>query len=144
MLTQMVYISKAVQEFTDKELVDLLQQSRQKNAALGITGMLLYRSGNFLQVLEGETEVVEQLFERIRNDPRHHDFIPLSIVPAKQREFGDWSMAFGNLNNLSLQDMEGYSPALEKDQDFEPFLSDAPGAHALLNIFKNAPQLLDF
>ena len=144
MLTQMVYISKASQEFTDEGLVDLLEKSRQKNAALGITGMLLYKSGKFLQVLEGNTEVVEQLFDRIRNDSRHYDFTPLSIVPVKQREFGDWSMAFGNLNNLSLQDIEGYSTALEEGQDFEPFASNAPGAHAMLNIFKNAPQLLEF
>ena len=144
MLTQMVYISKEVHKFTDEELVDLLKKSRQNNVALGITGMLLYKSGKFLQVLEGETDVVEQLFDRIRNDPRHHAFIPLSIVPVKQREFGDWSMAFGNLSNLDLHNVEGYSQALEEDLEFERFSSNAPGARSLLDIFKNTPQLLDF
>jgi hypothetical protein len=51
-LTSIVYSSSAVKPFSEEELVALLQQSRQNNERLAITGMLLYKDLGFMQVIE--------------------------------------------------------------------------------------------
>ncbi len=60
----LTYVSSAVRPFAEDELADLLAVSRQNNARLGITGMLLYKDGNFMQVLEGEEAEVRTLYEK--------------------------------------------------------------------------------
>ena len=58
-LITLIYGSAAVDPFTEPELIALLEKSRANNQSLGVTGMLVYRDGNFLQVLEGEAEQVD-------------------------------------------------------------------------------------
>lgn len=55
----LIYGSSSTDRFSEADLVPLLQQAREKNQRLNVTGMLLYRDGNFLQVLEGERETVD-------------------------------------------------------------------------------------
>ena len=71
MLHQLLYVSVETHPYTEKDLAALLEQSRSKNKKLGITGMLLYYKKHFLQVLEGEKDVVFELFRVIRKDQRH-------------------------------------------------------------------------
>jgi hypothetical protein len=49
----LVYVSSAIYIFTQEELLILLDQCVELNKNNGITGMLLYKDGNFMQVLEG-------------------------------------------------------------------------------------------
>jgi len=93
-----VYISSAVREFTDVELRGLLKQSQEKNARLEITGILLYKGGDVMQLLEGPDEAVEKLALTIYADPRHHGIIQLLDRQIAKREFADWSMDFRNLS----------------------------------------------
>lgn len=69
-LVAAVYVSSAVAPFTPQELLELLRRARQDNEAAGITGMLLYRSGNFIQTIEGPAAAVDTLLKRIACDPR--------------------------------------------------------------------------
>ena len=78
---QLGYASAATVEFSDDDLRELLAKSRSNNMAAGITGMLLYHEGSFLQVLEGPSEAVEHLYARIRRDKRHGNANP--AVPAR-------------------------------------------------------------
>ena len=82
-----------------------MEQCRSKNARLGITGMLLYKDGNFMQVLEGEDSVVRQLAAEIELDRRHKNFTILTEEPIVQRQFGDWSMAFNHLDRSDKIDV---------------------------------------
>ena len=93
-LISLVYASSAVSPLDDHQLAQLLDASRANNAALDVTGMLLYRDGNFMQALEGEEEVVLGLERRIRNDPRHRGVLRLLKRPIVEREFPEWSMGF--------------------------------------------------
>jgi Sensors of blue-light using FAD len=68
-----------VKPFSTEELTDLLRKSRDNNAALGITGMLLYKDGNFMQVLEGDEERVRALATKVSQDRRHRGFIQLEL-----------------------------------------------------------------
>ena len=90
----LVYVSSATELFTVAQLDTLLERSRANNTKLGITGMLLYRDGNFMQLLEGDEAAVDVLFRRIAVDPRHHGCQVLLKSQAEQRMFAQWSMAF--------------------------------------------------
>lgn len=96
-LISLVYASSAITPFDDHQLTRLLDASRVNNAALDVTGMLLYRDGNFMQALEGDETVVLGLERRIRNDPRHRGVLRLLKRPIVEREFPEWSMGFRRL-----------------------------------------------
>jgi hypothetical protein len=100
-MLQLVYVSSATTHFSKAELLELLTKSRTKNSALGITGMLLYKDGNFMQMLEGEDDPVRQLFETIVKDPRHHNSIVLIDELAETAFFADWSMGFRDLRHCN-------------------------------------------
>lgn len=137
-MLSIVYASSAVRLLTRSELVDLLEISHKANNKHGITGMLLYRGGNFIQVIEGENEEVLQLYENIKADPRHKDVTLLTQDPITTRQFHDWSMGFRNLDKMTEEELAGYSDFL--DNDFSPaFFKDKPTrAYILLLSFKDS------
>jgi hypothetical protein len=48
--------SDMVRPMSEPELLDLLVDSRARNARRGVPGLLLYRSGRVMQMLEGDPE----------------------------------------------------------------------------------------
>ena len=136
-MLSIIYASSAVRLLDRKELVDLLEYSREKNVKYDITGMLLYRGGNFIQVIEGEDEEVLQLYNNIKADPRHKDVTLLSKDPIAKRQFPDWRMGFRNIDQMSAKELEGFSSFLEND--FSPaYFKDKPTrAYILLLSFKD-------
>jgi hypothetical protein len=94
LVLQLGYASAATHSFDRDELIELLERSRRNNAARGVTGMLLYHDGSFLQVLEGTPVAVESLYARIGQDPRHTDKILLFRHEDVERTFGEWTMGF--------------------------------------------------
>jgi acylphosphatase len=100
-----VYISSAVHPFSEADLTALLKQSQQKNAELEITGILLYRDGDVMQLLEGPEEAVKKLAKTIYADQRHTGIIQLLERQISQREFPDWSMEFQNLSTLRVRQL---------------------------------------
>lgn len=84
----------ATPEGLESEIRAILALARDHNSARNVTGALLFTALGFAQVLEGSREVVEQLFERICEDPRHADVAVLSFTPTERRSFPDWPMGF--------------------------------------------------
>lgn len=111
---QLVYVSSATHPFSKPELRALLEKSRANNHRLGVTGMLLYKDGNIMQVLEGERETLEPLFKTIGKDPRHKGVIELINQAIETRQFRDWSMGFRDLNDPDLASVPGYSDFLNR------------------------------
>ncbi|MBY0231870.1 MAG: BLUF domain-containing protein [Gemmataceae bacterium] len=134
----LVYVSSAVEPFSRADLVALLDQSRTRNEAAGITGLLLYKDGNFMQALEGEKEAVEATHARIERDPRHRGLIVLLRGPAPERRFAGWSMAFRDLSGGAGTDAPGYSPFLNTPFTGDEFASDPGKAERLLLSFKRS------
>ena len=99
MVFQLVYSSAAVRPPTREALVELLEQARTRNAARKVTGMLLYRGGRFLQLLEGEEEVVRDLYATIARDVRHQRVTTLTESRRLLRRFPTWTMAFRDLGD---------------------------------------------
>jgi hypothetical protein len=91
---QLIYTSTATAPFTADALRELLSRARTTNTGLCVSGMLLHIEGAFLQVLEGEREVVEKLYERILRDRRHTRVLRLVARDIPERNFADWSMGF--------------------------------------------------
>lgn len=103
-----IYISTAMQLFDEYELTILLDECREYNGQQGITGMLLYADGTFIQVLEGEKADVMRVFEKIKYDARHNNIIELAGGPLTERNFPQWEMGFASVNSVILQEFEGY------------------------------------
>ena len=139
-MIQLVYVSSSIQPFTSSELLQLLDTSRQNNEKLGITGMLLYKDGDFMQALEGEEEPVHSLSARIAKDPRHKDIRILLEDAGTEREFPDWSMGFRNLNDLNPLDVPGYSTFLDSPLRAHAFTQNPALCRKLLLLFKTKPQ----
>lgn len=93
-LYSLVYASTAASPFDDDALAALLQQSRHDNAERGITGLLLYRNGRFIQFLEGDEAEVRSLYASIEKDPRHTGVRTLNDGRPARRQFADWTMAY--------------------------------------------------
>lgn len=132
----LIYLSNATQAFSTEELVELLNVARTHNAEIGVTGMLLYKDGRFMQILEGQEETVHSLFQEISSDPRHHKVVTLLEGPCEAREFPDWSMGFQNLDSSDLSATPGYSEFLNKPFTEDEFLPDPTRAQRLLRVFK--------
>ncbi len=95
MLKSLVYTSSAATfDVTDDELNEILEASRSNNKAAGVTGMLLFAEGSFIQVLEGAPADVDEIYARICADPRHDQLLKLYDHPIPNRNFPEWSMGY--------------------------------------------------
>lgn len=134
----LVYVSSAVKPFSADELLNILAKSRENNARQGISGMLLYKDGNVMQVLEGEREVVLDLHERISHDPRHRGLLTLLQGPLAARQFPDWTMGFRDLNSAESHATTGFSEFMNTSLTGEEFSADPTRAQRMLLTFKRA------
>ncbi len=132
-----IYVSSAIVAFSDEQLVDLLEVSRQNNASLGITGLLLNQDGNFMQMLEGPEKAVRELANKISKDPRHRGIITLLEGESKHRQFSHWKMGFKNLKSIDAKFIEGYSEFLNIPLSSREFENDPSLAQSLLRIYKS-------
>lgn len=135
-MLNLIYVSTALRAFSDADLVALLNQSREKNTRLGITGMLLYKDLSFIQLLEGPDEAVRGLVSTINRDNRHTGILILLDRQIQQRRCPNWSMGFQNLNDPALQSLPGYSEFMNESLDSERYQTDPNHAIRLLELFR--------
>jgi hypothetical protein len=95
-MMSIVYSSRASAGFDPSHLVDVLLHSRRNNRRLGLSGMLLYRAGIFLQVIEGPEAVLRERMAIIASDPRHDGVDVLLEEPIAERMFPAWTMGSGD------------------------------------------------
>lgn len=100
---QISYVSSAAKDVKQEQIEAILNVARATNPGLGITGVLLYRGGIFLQLLEGPEDKVTDLYKKIEKDPRHTNVIKLFEEHKNPRIYTDWSMAYKELNDLDLK-----------------------------------------
>ena len=103
-----VYVSTAIASLSEAALLQLLRQARCANQRAGITGVLMYGGGQFLQVLEGSPAAVRRLYARIEADPRHGRLEKLADGPLPRREFTGWHMSFAPLPASYPNGIPGY------------------------------------
>ena len=132
----LTYASTATQDLSKDDLNELLAQCRKNNAELGITGMLLYKDGNFMQVLEGEESTVRSLYAKISGDPRHKGEILLQQGTQEERQFPAWSMGFRDLQSAEARSIPAYSEFLNTPLTGEEFSANPSRSQKLLLTFK--------
>jgi hypothetical protein len=132
----MAYLSTASKQFDSAELRAMLKEAHARNTEVGITGMLLYKDAQFMQILEGPAETVTATYSRISKDPRHHGIIVLVQGTVQERRFPGWSMAFRDLNLPDHQDVPGYSEFLNTPLTGKEFAGDPERCEKLLLLFK--------
>ncbi|MBI5257168.1 MAG: BLUF domain-containing protein [Burkholderiales bacterium] len=115
MLVRLMYASRAVPSIDQDELHAILRQSKLNNPGRGITGLLCYSGGIFIQALEGGRSAVSQLYNRITTDPRHTDVVLLSYEEIGERRFAGWSMGQVNMARLNPALLLKYSATATLD-----------------------------
>lgn len=126
MCYSLAYESRASVPLTAPDLLDLLEHSRENNARSEVTGILLYRHGTFLQVLEGPRDRVDALYATIARDSRHREVSTVLVEDRAGRRFPDWTMGFADVDG-ELGDVDGYNDVLNSlqgpdGQESEKFL----------------------
>lgn len=101
MLVRLMYASRAAEGVNQDSLMAILRQSKAQNPALGVTGVLCFSEGIFLQVLEGGRSAVNRLYNRIAADPRHTQVELLGYEEIGERRFAGWSMGQVNMARLN-------------------------------------------
>ena len=101
-LISIVYSSVATTPFSEADLALLLAVSRMNNEARGLTGLLLYRNGQFMQALEGPERTVRATLGVIAADPRHTGVWTLDEAPIEDRRFGSWAMGYRPLSDADI------------------------------------------
>lgn len=129
------YVSTARQLFSTDALRALLIKSRDNNLRLDVTGMLLYRGGNFIQAIEGPKESISLLYAKIRSDASHYNVMTLLDEPIQARAFPNWRMGFLQSGRLDDPDIDGFTNFLLDHQAQQQFSASASEAMNILSSF---------
>jgi len=115
MLVRLLYVSRALDPSASEVTESILDSARQHNMANGITGILCYGGGIYLQAIEGGRRQVNELYGHIVRDPRHKDVVLLHYSEITERRFGGWTMGQVNLSKLNTSIVLKYSEQPELD-----------------------------
>ena len=114
MLVRLLYASRALNP-SPATIEAILAQSRQYNPPSGITGILCYGGGIFLQAIEGGRMPVNELYGHIQRDARHKDVALLHFEEISERRFGGWTMGQVNILKLNQSILLKYAEKPELD-----------------------------
>jgi hypothetical protein len=114
MLVRLLYASRAIETSPDA-IEAILTQSRQHNPECGITGILCYGGGIFLQAIEGGRMPVSELYGHIQKDPRHKEVVLLHYEEIPERRFGGWTMGQVNMSKINASILLKYAEKPELD-----------------------------
>ena len=109
MLVRLLYVSRALDPDASAATDAILAVAREHNMANGITGILCYGGGIYLQAIEGGRNQVNNLFAQIVSDKRHTDVVLLNYEEIAERRFGGWTMGQVNLSKLNTSVVLKYS-----------------------------------
>lgn len=128
---RMIYFSAAKETTNQDELSRILIHAREWNSNNNVTGILLHIDGDFLQILEGEKEILKPLFERIKNDDRHHRVLLVIEGKIEKRQFPNWAMGYKYTGYVEINKIDSL-----KSFDRNDFLTgDEKIANAFLKTF---------
>ncbi len=103
---RIIYFSAALETTSEQDLNDILLHAKAYNSSHNITGVLLHIDGDFLQILEGEKDNVQTLFEKIKKDRRHRGILTVIESEIKKRQFPEWSMGYKYIGYVEISKIE--------------------------------------
>ena len=136
-LRTIVYVSAATQLMSVAQLESLLVAARDLNRDSGVTGVLLYGDGSFIQCIEGADDAMQVTYARIRASRQHRNIVELLDDRIVERSFADWQMGFAqptqsellSLSTARWQHLAGEAPGEG---------AASPGLSLLRAFWKNA------
>lgn len=131
-LRRLIYSSQAVELFNKRQLLDLLHDSRGFNSIDNISGVLMHKHGYFLQIIEGQPEMIDDLLVRLRRDPRHKDLKIIHDSSVKERLFTNWAMGCANFDDAELSMLPGFRTDLTDPEVIEELITNLPEVATLL------------
>jgi hypothetical protein len=114
MLVRLLYASRAVNPDA-QAIEEILSKSREENPGSGITGILCYGGGIFLQAIEGGREAVSELYAHIQKDPRHKEVVLLHYEEISERRYSGWTMGQVDVTRVNTRMLLKYSERAELD-----------------------------
>jgi len=132
---QIVYSSISRKVMNSDSIFELLTKAQAFNKEHGITGLLIYHSSVFLQLLEGEEKEVKELYQKILKDPRHSDMLILLEAKSETRLFDIWSMAYKKIEDITPE-LLGELIQVTKEISKNKKLSDSSKMMKLLKQFR--------
>ena len=114
MLVRLIYASRAVDN-SPAAIDAIVKSARQHNHEQGVTGVLVYGGGVFMQALEGGRQKVSDLYGTIQRDARHKDVVLLHYEEIAERRFGGWTMGLVNVGRVNASILLKYSERAELD-----------------------------
>jgi len=140
-LCQLIYVSRAAQRFTMRDTMGIVDSASVNNERAGLTGLLCFGGGYFLQVIEGDGDAVSRAFCKIARDERHQDvrLVDFSLIAA--RRFEDWSMHLINLDDPGEPDRMR-RPERYRFDGTHPFFSTDPQV-AFWMLYEQKTQALE-
>jgi hypothetical protein len=130
------YVSSADAEMSTSELLKLLQQCIKNNPPLGVTGMLLYGNGTFLQTIEGDDAIIDELVKKIANDPRHTRLKFVSRKQIERRQYPEWSMGFKRISDQELGQIAGLKSFGMQDFNFDNLIKNDAVVETLMDHYR--------
>ena len=106
-MIQLTYTSMAIPLLVMPDIKRILEIAEKYNSENKITGCLLYYKYQFIQILEGEEETIEELYAKIKHDKKHFNVNLLYRNEINERTFPQWSMAFKKLSESTLEELSG-------------------------------------
>ncbi|OEK01885.1 hypothetical protein BFP97_10320 [Roseivirga sp. 4D4] len=123
MLYELIYRSNAKAGITEEDIQNILNTARGFNEAQNITGCLLFNNNQFLQLLEGEFNILMELYERIKKDDRHTELVLLHMRETDYRVYPNWTMAYQSVASKEVKRQVGITEFTEFEPEEESALS---------------------
>ncbi|MBO3698652.1 BLUF domain-containing protein [Roseivirga sp. E12] len=123
MLYELIYRSNAKSDTSESDIQNILHTARAFNKANGITGCLLFHNNQFLQLLEGEFNLLMKLYERIKTDTRHDGLVLLHMRETAYRVYPNWTMAYQSMEPTDVKAKVGITEFTEFEPEEESALS---------------------
>ncbi|HEX2855309.1 MAG TPA: BLUF domain-containing protein [Opitutaceae bacterium] len=135
-LCQIIWISEAVKNYTNAELLVLLTKARANNAKHGVTGLLLYHGGSFMQFMEGEADTVMSIYQnRIMRSRWHRSVTLLLQTEIPERVFSTWEMGFMTADSELAKKVPGFLDFVQTRSSFLHLIGDSRRTKKLIEEF---------
>ena len=131
-MIRITYLSQATDNFSSIDLINLLEQCHLNNPKRGLTGLLIFGNDTFLQTIEGEENIVEELVKKIAKDKRHIKFQILSRQSIENRQYSDWAMGFEKLTEQTIAEVSKLKNFMLSDFNPEYLSSNVSVVESLL------------
>jgi hypothetical protein len=96
MLRRIAWSSRPSTSFSPARVGEIAAPARWNNKCNNVSGMLLYTGMHFVEILEGEESVLDEMWSRLQHDDRHVSLVRIGDEPCNERRFADWKMAYAD------------------------------------------------